>query len=392
MRLAAQRGVLAGAALVLAVMTSGCWDAVDVDKRGFVGMIGIESVGDPSEPMVAVTVRIPTFPGREQPSGQSGGAGSGTSPSGAPRPEVATGIGMYAEEAMATLRSRGGGILDLSALEYLVIGSTVLPCDLARALSAIMFSPYVPLTPLVFTTHENPASLFRVQLSGGRDLADHISGMQAQSELGLGSIQFRQIWEIAAILRNKTGDITLPIIDMIGSGERNVYELYFAGVAAYDGTKRVGIVDPEDAILLDSVSSGGSKGGVIRVRDGDRDIVVRLSGVTPRVKAARRHGQPAIAIDVRASGRLMDSGALRLGLMDRDDLKRLAGVVEKHMEKRLRSILSYLQGLNSDAMRLYHHVRPNMPEMSFDEFKQVYPSLDVEFRVSVDLTRAGLMR
>jgi hypothetical protein len=79
-------------------------------------------------------------------------------------------------------------------------------------------------------------------------------------------------------------------------------------------------------------------------------------------------------------------------LLNRKKLDELEQVVVRDMEDRLGRLLERLQGWNSDAMRLYHEVRVRMPEMSYEDFKEVYPRVEVDFDVSVLLVRTGLLR
>jgi len=73
-------------------------------------------------------------------------------------------------------------------------------------------------------------------------------------------------------------------------------------------------------------------------------------------------------------------------------IERTEAAAERDLENRLREILVKLKEWNSDAMRLYHALRPKMPSISYDEFKRMYPELEVDFEVSMDLRRAGLLR
>jgi len=95
---------------------------------------------------------------------------------------------------------------------------------------------------------------------------------------------------------------------------------------------------------------------------------------------------------MRMNAALMDSGGYRLPLLNNKKLDELADVAARDMEDRLGRLLERLKSWNSDAMRLYHEVRVRMPEMSYEDFKEVYPRVEVDFSVSVLLVRTGLLR
>ena len=63
---------IAASALILlvATMTAGCWDALDIDKRAFVSAMGLDSVDSDKGDRIQVTLMIPTLGGAD-----GGGAG-----------------------------------------------------------------------------------------------------------------------------------------------------------------------------------------------------------------------------------------------------------------------------------------------------------------------------
>jgi len=371
------------------IATAGCWDALDIDKRAFVSAMGLDSAVSDKGYRIQVTLMIPALGGEG--GGGAGGGGAGMPETMPARALVVEESGASVEEAVETMRAMVGGVLDLSTLQYVVVGRGMNPDDLVSAMHALHFTRFVPMTPLMFATDERVSNLFSVESPSGRSLTDTLDAIQTQSRIGWGHTHYPQSWEIMILLVNKTGDMTLPVIDRADQGDR----LQAVGAAVYDGARYAGLVDPSDALMLYSVAHRKYPGGTYPFVHEGRELLMRILGVRTSVKADRGAGGddvPRLTVDMRANAALMDSGGYRLPLLNRRKLDELEQVAARDMEARLGRLLERLQGWNSDAMRLYHEVRVGVPEMAYEDFKEVYPRIKVDFNVSVLLVRTGLLR
>ena len=383
---AARRVAAALASVLLAMATCGCWDALDIDKRAFVAIMGL----DPEEPgqdhRPHVSLMVPPIGGVSD-SGGGGAAGGGE---GKPaKVLVVDDSGVNVEEAVEKMRSVVGGVLDISTMQYAVTSRDASPDDVIGALYAIQFLRFVPMTPFVFATEQKASDLLRAESPTGRSFVDMLETMRVQSPLGLGHVHYPQAWELMAMLINKTGDMMLTLINSTDRGDG----LEAVGAAVYDGAKYVGTVAPTDAMMLHCVARRRCSGGIYLFQADDRELLIRIIRARTEVRAERGADDlPRLSVNMRANAVLMDSGGYRLPLLNRKKLDELEPVAARDMEARLNRLLERLQGWNSDAMRLYHEVRVRMPEMSYEDFKKVYPRVEVDFTVSVALTRTGLLR
>lgn len=124
-----------------------------------------------------------------------------------------------------------------------------------------------------------------------------------------------------------------------------------------------------------------------------RQLMVRISSVRTKVRAKRgAQGMPEFTADMVVRGSLLDSGDYRVPLVERGLITRVQTALEEEMVRKLEALLAKLRGLNSDAFRLYQAVRTAMPDLSREEFKEMYPSVKMEFKVKVGLVRAGILR
>jgi len=287
------------------------------------------------------------------------------------------------------MRAMVGGVLDFSTVQYVAIGKSVNPDDLVSAMHTLHFTRFIPMTPLMFATEQKVSDLFHAESPSGRGFTDTLDAIQAQSRIGLGHVHYPQSWEIMTSLVNKAGDIALTAIDRTDKGD----ELQAVGAAVYDGTKYAGLVGPIDALILYCVAHRRYPGGTYPFAYEGRELLMRIVGARTSVKANRGGDDvPSLTVGIRVNAALMDSGGYRLPLLNRKKLDELEQVAARDMEDRLGRLLERLQGWNSDAMRLYHEVRVRMPEMSYEDFKEVYPRVEVDFDVSVLLVRTGLLR
>ncbi len=371
---------------LLMIATAGCWDATDIDKRAFVSVVGLDSTDSDQGDRIQVTLMIPTQGGAGGTVSGGGPGMAGTMPAGAlVMRESGTGV----EEAVEKMRAMVGGVLDFSTLQYIAVGKGMRPEDLLSAMHTLHFTRFVPMTPLMFATNQKAGQVLRVESPSGRGLADTLDAVEAQSRIGWGHVHYPQSWEVMTLLVNKTGDMALTVIDETDQGDR----LKAVGAAVYDGSRWAGLIDSADALILYSVAYRRYGGGVYPFAYEGRELLMRISQARTRVKAGRDADDiPRLTVDMRASAALMDSGGYRLPLLNRKELDELEQVAARDMEARLSSLLKRLQGWNSDAMRLYHEVRTRMPEMSYEDFKKVYPRAEVDFDVSVSLVRTGLLR
>ena len=101
---------------------------------------------------------------------------------------------------------------------------------------------------------------------------------------------------------------------------------------------------------------------------------------------------PEFTADMVVRGSLLDSGDYRVPLVERGLITRVQTALEEEMVRKLEALLAKLRGLNSDAFRLYQAVRTAMPDLSREEFKEMYTSVKMEFKVKVGLVRAGILR
>ncbi len=374
------RTVVAVASLLLMVSTAGCWDALDIDRRAFVSVMGLDSVDSEQGDRIQLSLMIPVL---------GGGGGMGGADEPPARMQVVEESGANAEEAVEKMRAMVGGVLDFSTLQYVAIGKNVNPEDLVNAMHTLHFTRFIPMTPLMFATEQKVSDLFRAISPSGRSFTDTLDAIQTQSRMGWGHIHYPQSWEIMTLLVNKTGDLALTVIDETDQGDG----LQAVGAAVYDGAKYMGLANPADSLMLYCVAHRRYPGGTYPFEHEGRELLIRILGARTTVKAHHGHADtPRLTVDMRVNATLLDSGGYRLPLLNRKRLDELEGMVACDMEARLSRLLERLQDWNSDAMRLYHEVRVRMPQMSYEDFKKVYPRVEVGFHVSVLLVRTGLLR
>lgn len=371
-------------AAALAFICSGCWDAIDIDSRQFFSVVGLDppSGGDPDGVALSMLASIPTL-GQPSPGSSVGG--------GEPRPpRVLMEEGRFIEEATAILRGRMEGVMDLSTMAYIAVGPGLSPEATMGALTTGAFTQFGPLTPRVFATENQAFELLSAPLKGDKTLHDFINSIRAQSRLGAGyAHHMPELWKALVTLINRSGDMLLPIINL--TPEKDGIEV--AGAAVYDGAKRVGKLNSEESMLAFFVSERVTQGGTMIFDFEGRQLMVRISSVRTKVRAKRgAQGMPEFTADMVVRGSLLDSGDYRVPLVERGLITRVQTALEEEMVRKLEALLAKLRGLNSDAFRLYQAVRTAMPDLSREEFKEMYPSVKMEFKVKVGLVRAGILR
>jgi Ger(x)C family germination protein len=375
------------ASILLMMTTCGCWDALDIDRRAFVAVMGLDSdvSGEGHRPRVSLMIPMPGGGGE----GGAGGGGAGGGEEMTAKMLVVDETGVNAEEAVQKVRAMVGGVIDFSTLQYVVTSTDASPDDLTGAMHTVQFTRFIPMTPFMFATEQKASDLLRAESPSGKSFVDTLDGIQAQSRLGLGHVHYPQAWETMSMLINKTGDMTLTLINSTDRGDG----LEAVGAAVYDGAKYAGTLAPTDALMLQCVALRRYSGGTYLFRGDDHELLIRIIRARTKVEVDRGNADALrFRVSMRVNAVLMDSGGYRLPLLNRRKLDELEQVAARDMEARLGRLLERLQGWNSDAMRLYHEARVKMPEMSCEDFKRVYPGVKAEFSVSMLLVRTGLLR
>ena len=365
---------------------AGCWDAIDIDKRSFISVIGVDCAAS-QQNTEGLKLSILVAQTKPSPAGDGGAQGG---QSGTPEPIVLDDTGIFVEEAIANLRSHMTGFLDISTLQYIVLGEGLQPENLTSTLETMLFTSFAPMTPYVFTTDGSAGEVLKASLQDGKALPDALDSMRSQSKYSYGFLsRMPQAWQVLSDLINKNGDIAIPVINKESGGKG----LKATGVAVYDGPHRVGSIPPEHAMLLYYVSEGSTTGADHFFSYEGSPLVARIESVRSKTDVKRSpDGKLQFSVELRVAARLLDSGGYRVPLVGTKKMAQIAKTLAGSLEYQLGILLRQLQALNSDAMKLYHAVRPVMPEISFEEFKGMYPSIQVRFSVSARLIRPGLLR
>lgn len=384
--------------LLLPICLAGCWGSVDIERRQFFSILAIDVPDKPEQNapggglLVSMLESEPNSAQLGAGSGGSGGSDSSSSggSSAAQGTPVLKGEGRYVEDAVANLRSGMGGVLDTSTVDYLVIGKDITPEMLTSAVGTWMFTTRAPMTLAVMTTDGKAADFLRTKMIPGETLQGAVETMRAQSGQGYGFIHHMpQLWQVMTTLINGDGDILLPIMN----ADRENQSIESPGMAVYEGAKRVGSLTRQESGLACWIAARTCQGGVRFFPFEGDELMARLTRIKSEVRTVRAAaGLPAFTVNVDASGVLLDSGNYRIPLLGRGVLDRIQQALADNMEAELKHLLAKLKGFNSDAMRLYASARLVMRDMSWEEFKRIYPSVKVDFRVKVNLRRDGLLR
>lgn len=384
-------------ALAIAVPTlcAGCWDSIDIDRRQFFAVFGIDAPEKPIEnaPGGGLLVSmLASVPGGAQLGAGGGGGESATSlgQSSSEGPPVLSAEARFIEEAAAKLRTGMSGVLDTSTVDYLVIGNDISPEALMSAIGTWMFTPRAPMTFRVMVTDVRAIDLLKAKMRPGDTLQGAVDTMRAQSPVGYGFVHHMpELWRVMTTLVNGDGDLLLPIMNM--DDEKQVLES--PGTAVYDGAKRVGSLTRQESGLACWVSARICQGGVRFFPYKGDEVAARLTRISVDVKTRRgADGMPEFTISIDASASLLDSGNYRIPLMGRSVLDDMQQALADNMKAELLSLTRKLQSLNSDAMRLWASARLVMRNMSREEFKRIYSSVKVDVEVKVRLRRVGLLR
>lgn len=365
------------------IILTGCWDKVEIEKRGFVRLIGID-IGSPSdepnkeeEGLIKVTYVFPKS-AAFSPEGGKGDEKSFV---------VMSSTAKSIEKANDYIDSKMNRRVYFGHMRIVVLGEELLKDSIRfkRVLDYIAREPSFSREIRFFSCEGEASSIGDIKPEIEKTLAEYIKGIMDNWESSgmIVKVDFNQF--MASIITNK-GKAILPKIS-IKDGKANV-----SGVSLIKDYKLVGFLSEDDTLYFNTLL--GKRVGGNETIDIDNKIVsFQSSKVSKKIKL-KSDDLDKLEIEIYAKIEGAISGyEIGGGELDGNRILKIEEALNKYGEERCKSVIKKLQkeyevdGLEiGDYIKKFH---PSVWEKIKDRWNDIYPNIKISAVMDYKIRRAG---
>lgn len=360
---------------------SGCWDMLEIDRRGLYTALGFDLTPDGRIKISAQFPLTETFT-----------RGRATK-----RPEaiVITATGRTPWEAHAALESRTQVRACLCQLKVVVIGEKLARQGIFKVLDLIdRTSKYD--RQLVVLIAKDAEAVLRAKPSQYPVSSLFIWSFYKVTGVKQQVTLYMPLWRLLTLLRHPSLEAVLPCAEVHGS------DLYLRGLALFKDDHLITCLSPRESrgLLWTRLGRGllaphtQVKVGTLDVPlPGQPDTQVSLGFLKSKGKAKvfLLDGQPAALLEVQVSGEVAEESG-RYKRLEEEGYKKIEEQAAELIRREIADALSVCQEKNVDAFELAETFRAAYPqEWSRQIWEEKFPTLTVEARVQVHLKKSGLL-
>lgn len=359
-----------------AALLGGCWDYLDLERRGLIMAIGVDS--DPENPQglrMSVELPAPATQAEQSTEGQGGRS----------RKVVMQASGASVIEAANRLRGEMDREPLWTQVLALVVGESVAREGISRVLDASMRYDPLNLRALLYLTDGEAQPLLEYVPDGHSLTAMVLSSFASQAPFYPEAIRPRDLMSIHRDLR-ELGSAVVPRVTV--AGER----LHMSGGGVLHAGALVGWLDPEQTAGTNWLLGWIQWAPILFACPGhpQGQVVVLARLVGHRVDVTLAQGLPRFHVRISIAGRVVEMARCPLDLANPRELKQLAdamtGTVRLQAEKALTRAQKELQ---VDYLRLGEQLRRRYPQVwQALDWDAVFPETEVDIEVLA--ARAGI--
>ena len=374
--------------VVTAVLSTGCWDRLEIEDRAAILAIGLDpgpgGQGIHLSAQVAIPGKIPLGPGG------GGGPGGASNPRETVFVEAADGPTVQA--ALEAMQRTLNNEIFLGHLRIIVVNEALAKQSLKGLIDYFHRSSEIRRTSWLLIS-ANPASevinaspaFSRVPALFFTDMMEHYTNMGLLPPLFLGTY--------LVSVADKGQDATLPYLWAKDQGTE------LLGAAIFQGPRMIDVITPTQLQLLEDVigprkgdqvltiAEPGTSGGQVRLK-----IIGRQAQVRPSVV----NGRPRVQIQLRLEGNIVQEvGGRRLDAPN--ELSAISKAASQQVQQGFQQLLAQSQRDHSDIFGFGEQFRGKKPGFFESQVKtkdawetEFYPELDASVKVRILVRRVGM--
>ncbi|MCM3768639.1 Ger(x)C family spore germination protein [Neobacillus niacini] len=386
---------------LLLPLLSGCWDAMEMERRANVLAIGIDEADEidqkkdgevahlkdsflkPKGKLMKMTVQI-AIPGRIPLGPDQGGEQKPVL--------VMSVVGHTLEDALINLQQQIADQVFLGHLRIIVLNEKVAKRGTKRLHDVLRRNPEIRRTAALVVSKE--AASQYMKLMPGLDrvpslyLADMVDNLSA-----LGRFPPSFIGLFWTIYSSKGQEAYLPYLTI---KQKGIIEL--KGLAYFKEDKMVGKTSPLEIGVFMAVKgdSEGGYGAFVQVPDTDEMVMVRVRSRKNKMKIERKNGLPHIRLKIRYECEIDEKASFKMKLNDSRVLKSIEKETAKDMKKSIEKLIAKTQAAGSDVFGFGEHFRAKLPQYWNSEIKtkenwaRAFQQLTYDVKVDAKIHRVGM--
>lgn len=387
--------------LLIPLLLSGCWDYMEVEKRGYVLGVAI----DKSEKVILnednleymqleaagqvydFTIQIPVISrSQNKPPGQSGASAD------MPRHWNLTVAATTFFEANRQYATRTDYPPFYSHLQVIVLSEDAAKDDMGKLLDMFLRDPEMRRRTNVFITPGKAKDVLEVIPKIDDYASQYIAKLSRSSIKNSRLLHRIDLGRVSEAIHAKSAFVLPRVI-------ATEYEVKDAGCAVFDNNKMVGWLDEIKTKYLKWIS-GYAKGGIVTVNmpgEENEPIVLELRKLKTKQRPMVRGDSISMNLDIKAVMNIGEVSEVGFAHADDDEyIHKLEKVAEDFIKSQIESTIDFVKHKYGcdvfffrRSMRWYE---PETWEKVKDNWNEVFQNMKVNVNVKVQIKQIGLIK
>lgn len=390
----------AAIASLTSVLLTGCWDKVEIDQRGFVGVIMVDMASPGYEEKE--NEEIKNIPGADVQTGEmfkvtytfpdtallggEGGEGGGDEKGFISMTSVATSLSKAARYVDSRISRR----LYFGHTQCVIFGEEVLknPDKFKEAIGYLEEGQQFSRNMLVIAAQGEASKIADINPKDEKLLFRYLRETLSNEVLNARMVNMT-FNKFACMLRDNEGDGIIPKVVPYKD------EVKIAGLGIIKDYRLLGYLSEYDTLYFNTLA-GRRKGGVISFNMGDITMAFTSSDMSRKITLANSDPENLeVVIKMEIEGDLSDD-PFDIDIFDAEKIKDIQKVIDKSTEDSCKFVIDKLQKeFGVDALEIGEYLykfHPSVWDKVKDNWDEVYPSIKITPVVKHMIRRVGVTK
>ena len=353
---------------------TGCWDVQEIKNRGIANAVFFD-IENPHKLKMGVVLNIP---------GTQAPTNVGTYQQFNKRNFVLTGAGDSIVDAWTEVQANSFRDIFFGQMRAVILSERLARENINDYLDFIGRIPLVPPNTIVLVAKDDPEKLLDLknqpnELPG--NYFDYYFRNPSKRSLAIPI----DLWRVNAIMDRRTSDPYIPVFEE----SQGSYKI--AGTAVFSRNRMVGELSMDETESLALIK--GTDNGYLTVPLGKSEHVAfknvrSKTKVRPKISA---EGMVTFSVKTEITGNMVENFPHRETL--RNEQKKIERQAEVLTKRKIRNLITKLQGFNSDPVGFGGKLRIKYPrQWKKIDWRQVYPAAKFNVSTKFILKETGLFR
>lgn len=368
------------------IILVGCWDMVEIDRRIFVGIVGIDVSDEPNKYTFYFSIPI----AREIMGGEGGGGGGG---GGGESVELLTTEAYSLVDAARNLALRINRDMYFEHMRIVVIGE-----DVAREHLRNILNPFARQTELnrrsrIAICKGKVENVMQVKPWSERLKAEYMESLYAARAMS-GKFVEMDLGDFFRSLYSQNGNTLVSKITP------NSTEVNIGGAGVIKNFSFVGWLNEEETQGI-NFFLGKIRGGDIVVEDiwGGGTITFTMLGEKTKLSLKAAEPIPEFTLEVNVTGNIASTPhhtTYHHIKLESEDIEKLEDIISKEIKSQiLKGVNKLQQTYRVDLLKLGDHLRKYEPKLwaKYEkDWEDIFPDVNIDINVNTTIKNIGVLR